>query len=68
MLMISLSTLSVIRDLIWQLELASELEFDLSDTVDWARKGLVDLNAGKTQLVSFDWFNNTGVIDAKMNG
>ena len=68
MLMISLSTLSVIRDLIWQLELASELEFDLSDTVDWARKCLVDLNAGKTQLVSFDWFNNTGVIGAKMNG
>ena len=29
---------------------------------------LVDFNAGKTQLVSFDWSNNTGAIDVKMNG
>ena len=32
------------------------------------RKCLVDLNAGKTQLVSFDWSNNTGAIDVKMCG
>ena len=39
----------------WQhLELASELESDLRDTVDWGKKWLVDFNAGKTQLVSFD--------------
>ena len=27
----------------------------------------VDFNAGKTQLISFDWSNNTGAIDVKMN-
>ena len=40
----------------------------LDDTVHWSRKWLVDFNAGKTQLVSFDWSNNTGVIDVKMDG
>ena len=49
-------------DLWQQHELASELESDLRDTVDWGRKWLVDLNAGKTQLVSFDQSNNTGPI------
>ena len=53
-------------DLWQQLELASELEFDLLDTVEQGRKWLVDFNAGKTQLVSFDWSNNTGAIDVKM--
>ena len=38
-------------DLWQQLELASELESDLGDTVDWGRKWLVDFNAEKTQLV-----------------
>ena len=55
-------------DLWQQLELASELEPDLQDTVDWGRKWLVDFNAGKTQLVSFDWSKNTGAIDVKMDG
>ena len=55
-------------DLWQQLELASELESDLQDTVDWGKKWLVDFNAGKTQLVSFDWSNNTGAIDVKMYG
>ena len=55
-------------DLWQQLELASELEFDLRDTMDWGRKWLVDFNAGKTQLVSFDWSKNTGAIDVKMDG
>ena len=41
-------------DLWKQLELASELESDLQDTVDWGSKSLVDFNAGKTHLVSFD--------------
>ena len=36
--------------------------------MEWGRKWLVDFNAGKTQLVSFDWFNKTGVIDVKMDG
>ena len=55
-------------DLWQQLELASELESDLRDTVDWARKWLVDFNAGKTQLVLFDQSKNTGTIDVKMDG
>ena len=55
-------------DLWQQLELASELEYDLRDTVDWGRKWLVDFNAGKTQLVSFDQSKNTGAIDVKMDG
>ena len=55
-------------DLWQQLELASELESDLRDTVDWGRKWLVDFNAGKTQLVLFDQSNNTGAIDVKMDG
>ena len=52
-------------DLWQQLELASELESDLQDTMDWGRKWLIDFNAGKTQLVSFDWSNSTGAIDRK---
>ena len=36
--------------------------------MDWRRKWLVDFNAGKTQLVSFDHGNNTGTIDVKMDG
>ena len=55
-------------DLWQQLELASELESDLGDTVDWGKKWLVDFNAGKTQLVSFDWSNNNGSIDVKIGG
>ena len=46
---------------LWQeLELASELESNLRDTVDWGKKWLVDFIAGKTQLVSFDQSNNNG--------
>ena len=30
--------------------------------MNWDKKWLVDLNAGKTQLVSFDRSNNTGAI------
>ena len=55
-------------DLWQQLELASELESDLRETVDWGKKWLVDFNAGKTQLVSFDRSNNNGSIDVKMGG
>ena len=51
-----------------QLELASELESDLRDTVHWGKKRLVDFKAGKTQLVSFDCSNNNGSIDVKMDG
>ena len=55
-------------DLWQQLELVSELESDLRDTVDWGRKWLLDFSAGKTQLVSFDRSINTGAIDVKMDG
>ena len=55
-------------DLWQQLQLASELESDLRDTVDRGKKRLVDFHAGKSQLVSFDWSNNTGSIDVKING
>ena len=55
-------------DLWQQLELASELESDLRDTVDWGTNWLVDFNAGKTQLVFFDRSKNTGAIDVKMDG
>ena len=53
-------------DLWQQLELASELESDLRDMVDWGKKWLVDFNAGKTQLVSCDRSNSNGSIDVKM--
>ena len=36
--------------------------------MDWGRKCLVDCNAGKTQLVSFDPSNNTGAIDVEIDG
>ena len=55
-------------DLWQQLELASELESDLRDTVDWGKKWLVDFNAVKIQLVSIDQSNDTGSIDVKMDG
>ena len=61
------SKCSQASDLRQQLELASELESDLGDTVDWGRKWLVDFNAEKTQLVSFDRSKNTGAIDVKMD-
>ena len=51
-----------------QLELASELESDQRETMDWSRKWLVDSNAGKTELISFDRSNNTGANDVKMDG
>ena len=54
---------------LWQqLELLSELESDLRDSVNWSKKCFVDFNAGKTQLVLFDWSNNCGAIDVKMDG
>ena len=34
----------------------------------WGMKWLVDFNAEKIQLVSFDQSNNTGAIDVKMDG
>ena len=52
---------------VWQqLELASELEPDLRDTLDWGKKWFVDFSAGKIQLVSFDQSNNSGSNDVTM--
>ena len=50
-------------DLWQQLELASELESELRDTVDWGRKWFADFNAELTELVLFDQCNNSGAID-----
>ena len=55
-------------DLLRQLELVSEPESDLRGTVDWVGKWLVDFNAGKVQLVLFDWSNNNSSIDVKIDG
>ena len=57
-----------VSDLWQQLVLASELESDLRDTVDWSRKWFVDFSAAKIQLVLFDQSNNTGAIDVKRDG
>ena len=47
--------------------MASELESDLQDTMDWGKKWLVNFSAGKTQLVSFDRSNNDS-IEMKIDG
>ena len=36
--------------------------------MDWGKKWLVDFNAEKTQLVSFDRSNNSRSIDVKIYG
>ena len=48
-------------DLWQQLELASELESHLRNTMD-LDKWLVDFSAGKTHLFSFGWSYNTVAI------
>ena len=48
--------------------MAPELEYDLQDTVGWGKMWLVDFNAGKAQLVLFEWLNNNGSINVKMDG
>ena len=52
-------------DLWQQLELASEVESELRYNVNLSRKWLVDFNDRQTQLVSFEWSNNSGAIDVK---
>ena len=44
------------------------LESNLRNIVDWGKEWLVDFNAGKTQLASFDCSNNSGAIYMKMDG
>ena len=36
--------------------------------MNWGRKWLVDINAGKTQLVSFQLSNNTVAVGVKIDG
>ena len=36
--------------------------------MEWGKKWLVDFNAGKLELVLFDWSNNSGSIGVKMDG
>ena len=36
--------------------------------MDWGRKWLGNFSAGKTQLASFDSFDNTGAINVNMDG
>ena len=48
--------------------MASELESDLRDTLEWDRKWLVDFNAGKSQLVSFNRSSNIVAINVKRDG
>ena len=61
-------TTHYVSDFGQQLELASELESVLRDTVDYDRKCPVNFSMGKTQLVLFDQSNNSGAIDVKMDG
>ena len=62
MLMILLSTLNMIRHLICSKKLKLS-----SEHCGLGRKWLVDFNAGKIQLASFDRSNATGAIDAKID-
>ena len=39
-----------------------------SETLDWGKKGVVDFNPRKTQLVLFDQCNNWGAIDVTVGG
>ena len=49
--------------------MAAELQSDIRDTVDCTGSGLlISVNAGKTQLVSFDRSFNNGANDVKMDG
>ena len=38
------------------------------ETLDLVRKWLADFNAGKFQVVSFDWSNNSVAVDVKIMG
>ena len=68
--MILLSIPSVIRHLICGNNLNRFLNLNLIYETLWTggQKWLVDFNAGKSQLFSFDLSNNNGSIDMKMDG
>ena len=62
------SNFAQVSDFWQQLELASELQTDLRDTINQSRNWLVDFNARKTQLVLYDWSKISGAITVKMGG
>ena len=66
MLMMLLSILSVIEDLIYDSNLNWPLNLNLIYETLWTGVKS-DFSAGKTQLVSFYWSNNTYSIDLKMD-
>ena len=47
--------------------MASELESDIQENMDWGRKWLVNFNARKNQMVFFDRSFNTDATDVKMD-
>ena len=47
--------------------MASDIESDLHDTVDWGRRWFVDFISRKAELVSFDCSGNCGAI-VKVDG
>ena len=53
-------------DLLQQLELASELESDLQDTCVWTGTG-IGLLISMLEKLLFDWSNNTGATDVKID-
>ena len=68
-LMNLLSILSGITHLICGNNLSWRLSLNLIyETLDWGKKWLIDFNVGKTQLFLFDWSNENGSIDVKMDG
>ena len=66
MLMMLLSILSVIRHLICGNDLNWLLNLNLVKNRD--KKWLVDVSAGKIQLILFDSANSSGSIDVKIDG
>ena len=68
MQVILLSILNVIWHLICDNNLNWLLNLNLIYETLWTGARSALFNSGKTQLVSFEWSNNTGSIDVKMEG
>ena len=64
LMILLLSILSVMRNL----ACGNNLKLIYKTLWTGDRKWLVDFNAGKTQLVSFDWSNNTVSFNLEMYG
>ena len=67
MLLMLLSTLRVIRQLIYGNNYSFLLILNLAyeNTVNWGRKWLLGFNTGKTHLVSFERSKHSGAVDVK---